>query len=93
MNLHILPILCCFIPNYFAMILIYYKDFKTPKITQFGALAGQIQLIAAQKVRFTPRLIRFGSHNLQVSSSAVLESAYQSYISELHIRATYESYI
>ena len=53
MNLHILPILCCFIPNYFAMILIYYKDFKTPNITQFGTLAGQIRHIAAQKLGFT----------------------------------------
>jgi hypothetical protein len=40
------------------MISIYYKDFKTLKITQFGALAGQIQHMAAQKVGFTPRLLR-----------------------------------
>jgi len=33
-------------------------DFKTPNITQFGALAGQIQHMAAQKVGFTPRLLR-----------------------------------
>ena len=35
-----------------------YKDFKTQKITQFGVLAGQIQHMAAQKVGFTPRLLR-----------------------------------
>jgi hypothetical protein len=40
------------------MILIQFKDFKTPNITQFGALAGQIQHMAAQKVRFTTRLLR-----------------------------------
>jgi hypothetical protein len=34
------------------------KDFKTLKNTGFGALAGQIQHMAAQKVRFTPRLLR-----------------------------------
>ena len=51
-----------------------YKDSKTPKITQFGALAGQIQLMAAQKVIFTPRPIRYGPPNLQVSSLTALES-------------------
>jgi len=40
------------------MIFIYYKDFKTLKITGFGALADQIQHMAAQKVGFTPRLPR-----------------------------------
>jgi len=50
------------------MIFIYLKDFKTLNITGFGALAGQIQLMAAQKVQFTPRPIRYGSHNLQVSN-------------------------
>ena len=40
------------------MILIYYKDFKTLKVIGIGALAGQIQHMAAQKVRFTPRLLR-----------------------------------
>jgi len=63
------------------MIFIYFKDFKTPKITQFGALAGQIQHTAAQKVGFTPRPIRFWPPNLHVSSSAALE---------LHIRAELE---
>jgi hypothetical protein len=48
-NLHILPITCCFCPIYFAMTLIYYQDFKTPNITQFGAVGGQIQHMAAQK--------------------------------------------
>jgi hypothetical protein len=40
------------------MIIIYYKDSKTSNATQFGALAGQIQHMAAQKVGFTPRLLR-----------------------------------
>jgi hypothetical protein len=58
---------------------IYSEDFKTKKITQFGALAGQIQHMAAQKVGFTPRPIGYGSPNWQVSGSAALESAaYQS---------------
>ena len=38
------------------MIFIYFKIPKHQKITQFGALAGQIQHMAAQKVGFTPRL-------------------------------------
>jgi hypothetical protein len=74
--LHISPTTWSFCPISFAMILIFYKDFKTPNITQFGALAGQIQHMAAQKVGFTPRPTRYGFHNLQVSSSAALESAY-----------------
>jgi hypothetical protein len=41
-----------------AIISIYYKEFKTQNITEFGALAGQIQHMAAQKVGFTPRLLR-----------------------------------
>jgi len=70
------------------MIFIYYKDFKTLKITQFNALAGQIQHMAAQKVWFTPRPIRYGSHSLHVSSSAALK-----YISELSFkRANYGSH-
>jgi hypothetical protein len=40
------------------MIFIYYKDLKSLKIAQFCALAGQIQHMAAQKVRFTPRLLK-----------------------------------
>jgi hypothetical protein len=40
------------------LIYIYCKDFKTPKITGFGALAGQVQHMVAQKVRLTPRLLR-----------------------------------
>jgi hypothetical protein len=40
------------------MTIICYKDFKTLKITGFGALACQIQHMAAQKVEFTPRLLR-----------------------------------
>ena len=58
----------------FAMIFIHFTDFKTPNITQFGALAGQIQHMAAQKVGFKPRPIRYGPPNLHVSSSAALES-------------------
>jgi hypothetical protein len=57
-NLHISPTTYSFCSVVFAMIFIYYKDFKTQKITQFGALAGQIQQMAAQKVGFTPRLLR-----------------------------------
>jgi hypothetical protein len=60
------------------MIFIYYKDFKTLIITGFGELAGQIQHMAAQKVGFTPRPIRYGSRNWQVSSSAALKSTQQS---------------
>jgi len=36
-------------------IFVYYLN---PKITQCGALAGQIQHMAAQNVGFTPRLLR-----------------------------------
>ena len=59
-NLHISPTTYLFCSIFLAMILIfiYYKDLKTPNITQFGALAGQIQHMAAQKVGFTPRLLR-----------------------------------
>jgi hypothetical protein len=39
------------------MILIYYKDSETLKTTGFGALAGQIQHMAAQNVGFTPWLL------------------------------------
>jgi hypothetical protein len=55
------------------MIFIYYKNFKTLKLTEFGALAGKIQHMAAQKVGFTPRPIRYGPPNLNVSSSAALD--------------------
>ena len=47
---------------------------KHKKITQFGALAGQIHHMAAQKVGFTPRPIRYGPPNWHVSGSAALES-------------------
>ena len=57
-DLHISPTTCSFCSIVFAMILNYYKDFKKLKITQIGALAGQIQHMTAQKVRFTPRLLR-----------------------------------
>jgi len=75
-DLHISPTTWSFCSIVFAMIF-YYKDFKTPKIIQFGALAGQIQHMASRKVGFTPRPIRYGSPNLLVSSSAALQSAYQ----------------
>jgi hypothetical protein len=39
-NLHISPTTCSFCSIVFAMILTYYKDFKTLKFTGFGALAG-----------------------------------------------------
>ena len=64
------------------MIFVYYEDFKTQKITKFGALAGQIQHMAVLKVGFTPRPIWYGAPNLHVSSSAALES----YISELSLK-------
>jgi ABC-type thiamin/hydroxymethylpyrimidine transport system permease subunit len=48
-NLHILPTTCSVCSVVFAAIFIYYKDFKTRNTTGFGALAGQIQHIAAQK--------------------------------------------
>ena len=55
------------------MIFIYYKDVKTLKITQFGALAGQIQHMAAEGTVHTAAA-EAGGRNLQVSSSAALES-------------------
>jgi hypothetical protein len=63
------------------MFFIYFKDYKTPNITQFGALAGQIQHMAAQKARFTPRPIRYGPPNLQVSILTALKC-----ISELSLK-------
>ena len=57
-SLHISSTTCSFCSVVFAMILIYYKDFYTQKNTQFNALAGQIQHMAAQKVGFTPRMLR-----------------------------------
>ena len=81
-NLHISPTTQCFCPISLAIICIYSKDSKTPKITQFGALAGQLQHVAAQKVGFTPRPIRYGPPNLRVSSSAALESTQQSWCRE-----------
>jgi hypothetical protein len=75
------------------MIFIYYKDFKILIIAQFGALAGQIQHMAAQKVRFTPRPIRYEPLNLHVSSSspAALEYTYQ--IISYHIISYHIIYI
>jgi hypothetical protein len=66
------------------MILIYYKDFKTLKTTGFGALAGQIQHIAAQRARFTPRLLR------QVALAGTFQASCIG-ILELHIRAELET--
>ena len=45
----------------FAMVfIIFSEDFKILNITLFRALSGQIQIqhMAAQKVRFMPRLLR-----------------------------------
>jgi len=61
-----------FCPFSLALIFIYYKDFKTPKITGFGVLAGQIRHMAAQNVGFTPRPVKYGSPYLQVSIPAAL---------------------
>jgi hypothetical protein len=77
-DLHISPTTCSFCSIDFAMIFIRYKDFKALKVAQFSALAGQIQHMAAQNVRITPRPIRYGSCTLHVSNSAALESTYQS---------------
>jgi hypothetical protein len=63
------------------MIFIYHRDVKTLKITGFGALDGQIQHVAAQKVGFTPRLLRqvaliFGLSNpLLKRSSLTIQQA------------------
>jgi hypothetical protein len=65
------------------MIFIYYKDFKKSNITQFGELAGQIQHMAAQKVGFTPRLLR----------QVVLAGKFKAQLHwNLHIRAELETY-
>jgi hypothetical protein len=45
---------------HFSCNLLYFKDFKTPTITQFGVLANQTQHMDSDKVKFTPRLIRYG---------------------------------
>jgi hypothetical protein len=76
-NLHISPT-TSFCPISLAMIFSYCRDFKTPNITQFGALAGPIQHVAAQKVGFTTRPIRYGLPNWHISSLAALEPTYQS---------------
>jgi hypothetical protein len=44
---------------------IFIKGLKTPNITQFVALAGQIQHMAAQKVVFTLQPIKHGPPNWQ----------------------------
>jgi hypothetical protein len=76
-SLHISPTTWFVCPISLAMIFIYYEDFKTSKITGLGALAGQVQHMAAQKVGFTPQSIRYGPPNWHVSSSAAFESTYQ----------------
>jgi len=60
---------------------------RTSKITGSGALAGPIQHVAAQKVRFTPRPNNYGSHILQVASSAALHIR-----AELETRKSWEPY-
>ena len=59
-----------FLPHFSRNDLIYYKDVKTLKITQFGALAGQIQHMAAEGTVHTAAA-EAGGRNLQVSSSAL----------------------
>jgi hypothetical protein len=66
------------------MLFIYYKDFKTPNITLFGALAGQIQHTAAQKVRFTPRLLRQVAIT-DMLQAQLLVSCIEIYIAELSL--------
>ena len=56
--------------HFFVIIYINYKDSKTPKITKFEALAGQIKHSTAQKVGFMPQLIRHRPRHLQQSNSA-----------------------
>jgi hypothetical protein len=46
------------------MIFIHYKDSKTQKITQFNALAGQIQHMSAQKIRVHAAAAEAGGPNL-----------------------------
>jgi hypothetical protein len=65
---HLVFLLHCFCND-----LYYFKDPKTPNITQFGALAGQIQHMVAQRVGFMLRPIGYGSPSWYVSSSAALE--------------------
>jgi hypothetical protein len=47
-NLVISPTTCFFCSFVFALVFNYFKDSNTQKITQFGALAGQIQHMAAK---------------------------------------------
>jgi hypothetical protein len=62
-----------YIPNHFTVSLhffcndlITYKDSKTPSITQSGALAGQVQHMAARKAGFMPQPIQHGPPNWQL---------------------------
>ena len=71
-----------FLPHFSCNDLIFCNDSKTPKITQLGALAGQVQHMAAQKVGFTPRPIRYGPPNWHVSSLSCIGI----YISELSLK-------
>jgi hypothetical protein len=48
-SLHTSPATWSFCPISLAMTLIYYKDIKTPIITQFGVLANQIQIWLLKK--------------------------------------------
>jgi hypothetical protein len=80
-DLHISPTTKSFCPVFFAMVLIYCKDFKTLKIIGFGSLAGQIQHMAARKVGFTPRMLR----QVALTGKAQLQW-------NLHIRAGLETY-
>jgi len=55
---HFAPLFC----NYLELL----QGLKTPNFTQFGALAGQIQHVAAQKVGFTPQPIEHGLPSWQL---------------------------
>jgi len=70
------------------VIFIYFKDSCTQKTTQFNALAGQIQHMAAKKVGVTPRLLRQVALTCRFLSSAALKSTYQSWAWSLQVRAT-----
>jgi hypothetical protein len=85
-----------FLLHYFCNdFFIYYKDSKTPKITQFGALAGQIQHTPSQKVGFTPRLLRQMAlictfqaqlHRNQLHSRAKLETCKLGHLPQEHAK-------
>ena len=82
-NLHISPTTCscCFIV--FAMILIYHEDPKTRKNHSVWCAGLSETAYGCSKSRVHAAAAEAGGQNLQVSSSAALES--------LHIRAELET--